>query len=166
MSIKKRKKEKKNMTENNTSIHDAFAKSNTILSTSQGDISYINVSDIATILIQNVGRFCESYASDFLITWETVQSLINNKQLAVQDLTDKESTQDIIIFAIRKRGVDGNGYLINNLENYADTPGRITEYYRKILALEIKRYKNQIDPRTISVACTLKDITNNIRYVK
>lgn len=124
---------------------------------SQNEEKYnINYSNIATILIQNVGRFCENYASDFLITWKRVEKSIYLH----------EKNREIIIFGIRKSGVDHDTYLISNVNTYKHHAGYIENYYRKILALEIRK----TDPENRDgcgdcIRMELKDITHHVRFV-
>ena len=138
----------------NAIIEKAFNKNEHIIATASGVLGHINLSEIATILIQNVGRFCEQYASDFLITWNTVEQLVSEYK--------PDETSEIICFAIRRQGVDHNTFLLNRLEEHQHIAGWVDTYYRQILALEIKKEPN-ID-NSIRVTCTLKNITHSIRY--
>lgn len=54
-------------------IQRAFDGSKRVLGQESGTLENLNVSDIATRLIQEVGRFCERYASDFIIGWDAVR---------------------------------------------------------------------------------------------
>lgn len=110
-----------------------------------------NLSDIFSNLICCAGRFCESYASDLLID---CQSLL-------EKLKNKDEDDYIDVFAFRKNGVDHNSYLISNLENYKDQPGRITDYYRRIMAVRVCR-TDPDDPNEIQLV--LKDITNKVDW--
>lgn len=74
-----------------------------------GYISNINLSSIASTLIQECGRWTDHYASDFLITWRDIQ-----------DITDGSVTADpgydrIFIFAIRANGVDHDTFFASNV---------------------------------------------------
>lgn len=131
-------------------IRDAFAKSDRTLATERVSLGRdINLSTIATLLIQNVGRFAESYASDFVISWDVVRDIVKNAE---------PGTSCIEVFAIRRSGVDGNNYLMSNLRN---TCNRFTGFarpeakYRKILALGIEL------PIDGGIEVVLKDITDN-----
>ena len=120
-------------------IRDAFAKSERTLATERASLGRdINLSTIATLLIQNVGRFAESYASDFVISWDVVRDIVKN--------------------AIRRSGVDGNNYLMSNLRNtFNKFTGfsRPEDKYRKILALGIEL------PIDGGIEVVLKDITDD-----
>ena len=50
-----------------------FERSNRTLCTETGTLDNLNLSSIATRLIQEVGRFGESYASEFIISWDAVR---------------------------------------------------------------------------------------------
>lgn len=105
----------------------------------------INTSSIQDILIQNTGRFCERFCSDLFITWKCVEEILK-----------KPIDQNhIIVFAIRKNGVDSNTFLNCNL----DPDNYNSEYYRKIYTLLIKKNKNDI------IHCELKDVTSDIYYI-
>lgn len=108
----------------------------------------VNLSSIATFLIQNVGRFCEHYASDFLITWNDVTQALK---------TEKQNFRELIFFGIRKSGVDHDSYILSNLETHHHLAGYIEQYYRKIFAVEIRAEDGY-------VWVTLKDVTNTLYY--
>lgn len=133
-----------------STIREAFARSKKTLGTERCSVDRsINLSDIATLLIQNVGRFAERYASDFLISWDAVKDIIKNAE---------PGTTYIEVFAIRRCGVDGNSYLMSNLRNTLDRFtgfARPENHYRKILAVEIKL------PVDGGIEVTLKDITDD-----
>ena len=62
-------------------IREAFERSSRTLATEHSSVSQdVNLSTIATMLIQSVGRFAESYASDFIISWDTVRDIIKNAE--------------------------------------------------------------------------------------
>ena len=79
-----------------------------------------NLSSIFTILIQNAGRFAESFASDIIIDIEGIKRDLENIDEPITEPT-------VHIAAIRQSGVDGNGFYCANLENNKDS-----SYYRKI----------------------------------
>lgn len=131
-----------------SAAHDAVK--SVLSQTTSSDINSVDINSLADILIENVGRFCEDHHSDFLITWDYIRNLI--KQPIEQD------TRDIIVFAIRRVGVDSNTYLQSNLETYKNDHGRIQLLYRKIYSMNIIR---TIDGR---ITCDLKDVTSEIEY--
>lgn len=108
----------------------------------------INLSSIATILIQNVGRFCERYASDFLITWNSVNRILES---------DEQNFDELILFGIRENGVDHDAYILSNLEQYKNLPGYFDHYYRKIFALRLQASSGMM-------TATLKDIKHSLYY--
>lgn len=66
----------------------------------------INDSSILTRLIQEAGRFCESFASDLFIDWNGVQRWIENAAAAVDDSA-------VFLFGFRQMGVDGNSFILS-----------------------------------------------------
>ena len=75
----------------------------------------INVSDILTKLIKEVGRLCDNYASDLFISWNEVQKKLDNGTMRGDEL---------YVFAIRDGGVDHEQWY----ENHKDEPN----YYRAV----------------------------------
>ena len=60
-----------------------FEHSQRTLCTETGTLDNLNLSSIATRLIQDVGRFCERFASNFIISWDAVR-----KQLEPRPITE------------------------------------------------------------------------------
>lgn len=83
----------------------------------------VNYSSILTKLIQEAGRWCESYASDLFIDWQKVEHFMENS----------EFTSEKLVFGFRKMGVDHLEYVLSSLNN-----GYSTDYYRSVWMLEIK----------------------------
>lgn len=90
-----------------------------------------NLSTIETKLIQDVGRFTEHYASDFLISWKTIQKLMETPL----DQISEECKTGMVIIAIRQSGVDGETYLLCRTSEWKNCPGRAEDYYRKVYAV-------------------------------
>lgn len=82
----------------------------------------INYSSILTRLIQEAGRWCESYASDLFIDWEVI----------VEHLKEQDYTGGKYLFGFRQCGVDGNSFVLSRLNN-----GESREIYRAIWLLNI-----------------------------
>ena len=87
----------------------------------------INVSDILTKLIKEVGRLCDSYASDLFIEWNEVQKKLDNGTMCGDEL---------YVFAIRDGGVDHREWY----ENHKDD----RNYYREVWFLDIEVTETQI----------------------
>lgn len=87
----------------------------------------INTSSILTRLIQDAGRWCEHYASDLFIQWNTVERIVSELKPCNENLEFK--------FGFREMGVDHNEWI----ELHKDMP----YYYRKIrkLLIEIRDEK-------------------------
>ncbi len=106
----------------------------------------INLSSIATKLIQETGRFCESYASDFLINWQTIEDLLTRPMDTFLD----HDLFGMQIFGIRQMGVDGIAYLLSRAKN---NTCRMDDYYRKVYAVVWL-----ITPETKEIKIKLYDI--------
>lgn len=120
---------------------------------SRYDESNINLSSIATKLIQETGRWCESYASDFIITWDIVRETVT-KHLQTPEILPA----DVFTFGMRRNGVDHNEYIASKLYNGIDFN---TETYRKVYAVQILDHDSENgDGKHIYV--TLKDVTSEI----
>lgn len=106
---------------------------------------HIDTSSILTILIQYVGRYCENHASDLFIEWtENIETTIKK--------VSKNDSEKLLVFAIRKNGVDPKELLLGNKFGP----------YRQILALNVKKIHTSPDNRTMQMIMTLKNITENI----
>ena len=145
-------------------LDDAFDKEGSVLQDASGRLSpyrgfNVNYSGIATCIIQNVGRFAERFASDFLISWKVVEQILESAPAG--------PCRFVVAFGIRGEGVDGNDFILSRLRN---TLNPTTEYvsveragYRKVLALEIKFGAEQDEPLNVSsVHMTLKDLTHDL----
>lgn len=84
----------------------------------------INYSSILTKLIQECGRYCESYASDLFIDWQIITSQIKDKTLATSSY----------LFGIRENGVDHTPFI---LARYNDNERYARYEYRKIYRLDV-----------------------------
>lgn len=118
----------------------------------------VNLSSIATCLIQNVGRFAEHYASDFLITWKHVEALCQKHDIAPEE-------DSVIFFGIRKSGVDHTAYLISRLKNWY---GPYNPYpnpdgtYRKCFAVHITAESGYLP----EISVKLYDITERLARIE
>lgn len=85
----------------------------------------INTSSILTKLIQEAGRWCESYASDLFIRWGEIQK-------GLETATVEPGKH---VFAFRESGVDGN----REYKNYPDACGSYSscDYYRAVWILDV-----------------------------
>lgn len=92
----------------------------------------INYSSVLTRLIQEAGRFCESYASDLFIDWEGVVNAIEDMQ------PNTEYTQ---LFGFRKTGIDHNAFIISRYESNGNSAGH---EYRSLWRLDIKTTSDEI----------------------
>ncbi len=99
----------------------------------------INISSILNALIHDVGRFCESYAGDMLYELKYIHNLISAHPV-------EPGEDSIIVFGIRRNGVDGTGFLMSRLKN--DCWDHYTHYlhperdYRRILAVRVTTTAN------------------------
>ena len=91
-----------------------------------GEINNFNYSSILTKLIQEVGRFCESYASDLFIDWKEIDRMIKDNSIQTSSY----------LFGIRKMGVDHKEFIFSRYESEKEFA---SFQYRKIYKLDIVR---------------------------
>lgn len=107
---------------------------------SLGDISSvsdcINLSSIASKLINEAGRWCDRYASDFIIDWDHVRRSIayalsddNNDSLK------SNGFRETVLFGIRDSGIDHNSFVYSKM---SDQHTVINDYYSRVYAVDIK----------------------------
>ena len=87
----------------------------------------INYSSILTRLIQEAGRWCESYASDLFVQW---------KYRIDQKLDNGTLYTDTFVFAFRDSGVDHEEWYENHKNDY--------NYYRAVWFLDVLTDKGKI----------------------
>lgn len=94
------------------------------------DYYMLNLSTIASKLIEQAGRWCEHYASDFIITWDTVRNIINAHVSSTEKLE-----AEYVAFGFRRSGVDSNSFIASRLHD--DVYSGLKEYTH-IFVVEIK----------------------------
>ena len=115
---------------------------NCFYSTSQGKYE-INMASIATKLIQEAGRWCDSYASDFLIDWRQIENLLESGE---------EEFDEVFFFGIRQCGVDHYNFILyRNINNVS------SDYYSRIYALRMKAENERLNVKLV-------DIKNSLIY--
>ena len=87
----------------------------------------INYSSILTRLIQEAGRWCESYASDLFLQW---------KYGIDQKLDNGTLYTDTFVFAFRDSGVDSEEWYENHKNEH--------NYYRAVWFLDVLTDKGKI----------------------
>ena len=87
----------------------------------------INYSSILTRLIQEAGRWCESYASDLFVQW---------KYGIDQKLDNGTLYTDTFVFAFRDSGVDSEEWYENHKNEH--------NYYRAVWYLDVLTDKGKI----------------------
>ena len=87
----------------------------------------INTSSILTRLIQEAGRWCESYASDLFVQW---------KYGIDQKLDNGTLYTDTFVFAFRDSGVDSEEWYENHKNEH--------NYYRAVWFLDVLTDKGKI----------------------
>lgn len=115
-------------------IEEAFETCPKLLTKDSGQAGNINTCSVLTRIIQETGRFCERFASDMFITWQSVEKLYNGRM----DIDCPETYYET--FAIRRNGVDGNTFLMCRLKDsrFPNHPYVHPEQeYRRILGLKI-----------------------------
>ena len=87
----------------------------------------INTSSILTSLIQDAGRYCNSYASDLFIQWQ---------ERIAKKLADGSLETETQVFAFRDMGVDNIDFYKNHIQD--------ANYYRSIWFLDTEVNENKI----------------------
>ena len=87
----------------------------------------VNYSSILTELIQNAGRWCERFASDLFISWQTIDNYLKN-----QTIENKS-----FLFGFRQSGVDHDTFIFSKFNH-----DEYTEEYRSIYRLDIEFIKD------------------------
>ena len=87
----------------------------------------INTSSILTRLIQEAGRWCESYASDLFVQW---------KYRIDQKLDNGTLYTDTFVFAFRDSGVDSEEWYENHKNEH--------NYYRAVWFLDVETNEGKI----------------------
>lgn len=125
-----------------------FSKKGTIVRNSTDNKQYmsINLSDIMTKLIQDTGRFCERYASDLIISYESMMGVVNNLD------TNRKTHYEW--FGLRQSGVDGIAYVLCNMNQ--NPASYCSQYYRKLYCVRVSAIKDN------EITVDLLDMTNNI----
>ena len=134
-----------------------FEQCERILCTETGTLDNLNLSSIITRLIQDVGRFCERFASDFIISWDMVR-----KQLEPRPVTEPYYTVEI--FGIRRAGVDHNMAVSAALTGSTASVRctlwdmELCRIMRKLLTGMRKLWMREIPlPLILSAVCTAED---------
>ena len=87
----------------------------------------VNISDIMTHIVHDVGRFCEHYASDVFINHDSLMKKLDN-------LPENNQTE-YTWFGIRESGVDDISYILCNMNN--QSPEYISQYYRRLYCVKM-----------------------------
>lgn len=98
-------------------------------------------------LIADVGKYCDHYQSDLLLTINAI----------MDELKKKDIDQQIFIFGIRKNGVDGVSYTASRVAENPDILDH--DYYRKIYAVYIEKCTDEI-LQCPMIRLQLKDISD------
>jgi hypothetical protein len=87
----------------------------------------LNLSAILTKLIQEAGRWCESFASDLFVDWGAI--------LHHLDQLGPDSENRSFLFGFRKDGVDHTEWVLSRFNNYNAAARSLI--YRKIYRLDV-----------------------------
>lgn len=74
--------------------------------TAEGRKNEINYSSILSKLIQSAGRYCESYASDLFISWNSL----------LRDM-ERGELKPVYLFGMRESGVDHDGFILSRFNS-------------------------------------------------
>lgn len=100
----------------------------------------MNLSKLATKLIQDTGRFCENYASDLLLTWTNIERAISIY----------ETPKSIFCVGIKSDGIDENAAILNAIKS-----PKARYKYRKLYAIVI-------DHNELTATVTMRDISSSL----
>ena len=84
----------------------------------------INYSSILSRLIQEAGRFCENFASDLFIDWQSIEL----------DLEKPDFSGGVYLFGFRQSGVDHNTFVLSRYNSEGDYA---KHNYRSLWRLDI-----------------------------
>lgn len=116
---------------------------------------------IHTLLIQETGRYVESYASDLLVSIEELDTALKLAGLKkIKDPGYKHKA--IYAFALRESGVDHVDYVTSQMKNYRHNPSNFDYYYRKIYAIGIETVDDNGFP---AIKIEMKEIRKELGYV-
>ena len=107
------------------------------------------------VLIQETGRFVESYASDLLVSvncmMEKLRSASGNKA-------------GLYLFGLRKSGVDHYEYVRSNMLQNRGCPHRIDDYYRKIYAIKAEILPREDSGAADTLRLEMKEIGSQLAH--
>ena len=98
----------------------------------------VNLSSIYTRLIQEAGRWCESYASDLLVDIDVIKEHLNTAkwQNSRHRVYEKGAEMTLLfVFGFRRCGVDHKEYVDATMKE----PSRRYHYYRAIWNLTMEK---------------------------
>lgn len=101
----------------------------------------INLSSILTKLIQESGRWCESYASDLFIMWTDVLRYLENPE---------NMAERMYVFGMRASGVDDAREVTRTLKN------RDYNKYRALWGLVITKEEEKVTARLLRLDRVIK----------
>lgn len=136
-------------------FRQAFRNAKTLAS-EESSADMLSAPECLTGLIQNVGRFAESYASDLLYDLKPIWYLMQGV------LPEKKGMDEIYVFGIRKNGVsNGPQVMATLMEGVGPYQPYLLPYmrYRKILALKVMVYQNHGEWR---INIKFADITDSL----
>lgn len=126
-----------------------------------GNMGYINITSITTRIIQEAGRYVNSWASDALYGLDHIRELCENEYPLQEDI------DEIFVFGLRRNGVDHGNYVMHEMSkdlNPFNPYLRAQPYYRKVLAVRVtisaNRNENGVPLSKPRVTCELKDLTD------
>lgn len=117
----------------------------------------INLSSIETFLIQETGRYCERYASDLLVTWNSIKETMADR--------NPFSHVSYQFLGIRKSGVDGLSYVMANMQQYKHQVSYLEQYYRKLYGIRILHPTAEKPFVTIELRDCSQDLHQLARYI-
>ena len=146
----------------NTAIKNAYEKSEKTATECQFVLVReqkpdFNMSDIITLLVQEAGRYAERYASDVVISINSMMNDLNTNPW--------EHIGETYLFGIRRNGVDHLEFVRCQMESDINNFSHFDEYYRKIYAVKLEIKDDENDTSNIKRATvTMKEIRSELSH--
>ena len=115
----------------------------------------LNLDAILTPLIQAAGRFTEQHTTDFLISWNSMESFI--RSIHVGEI--RRMPEQIFVFGIRELGVDGNQFAFLRIRDLGNS---YRCYYRRLYAVRVYVAESEEFDDYPEIHVELWDIRNGI----
>lgn len=114
----------------------------------------INISSMLTLLVQDSGRYAERFASDVIISANSLTEAIKDPD---------ECNGRIFLFGIRESGVDHYEFVREQMQNSANRISYFDNYYRKVYAIHTYITEDN-EMQMSSFKIDMKEIRQNLGH--